>query len=56
MNLEDYIKECLRQLTAACAQEGVYMPKDVEFCFVLNDRGNICKPGELAVCNVKVRM
>jgi len=56
MNLEDFIKECMRQLTAACSREGVYMPKDVEFSLALNAQGNICGPGELAVCNVKVRM
>lgn len=56
MKLEDFIKECMRQLTAACKNEDVYSPKDVEFSLVLNAEGNICGPGELAVCNVKVRM
>lgn len=56
MKIEDFIKNVIQQITAACDRDGVYMPQQIEFTIQINMQGEVCTKDDIAIATIKVQM
>jgi hypothetical protein len=54
MKISEFIKEVMKQINDACAEQGAQMPKCVEFTIQINAQGEVCKAGDIAVGTMKI--
>lgn len=56
MKIEDFIKDMLKQIHSACAQDDAYMPREIEFSIQVNIKGEVCKPDDICVSTIRVKV
>lgn len=56
MKIEEFMKEVVRQINEACSEQNCSYPDVIEFVLQLNEKGDVCSPGDFCAATVRVEM